>query len=363
MKKLILILIAFAMVSLINAQVRQENHSRKAEKIPEQTYKKYYDIFYAQPNDKQRITESKTWLDQYYLTSAQVKNLAQAFYSDEERLSFAMAAYPMVIDKENFYDVYDVFAYFSTVFRLHDFVHGLNIAEPIPQQPQLMFPNLNYPVWSNYNGPHGCSVPVNNDDFLYLASQVASQPNEPDKLEMARNITRQNCMAVADIMRIASLLQMEPDRLMYFKTIHNYAWDVMNFEACAQLLSQPSLRNELLDFLGESRPPHGNDPLPPTLPCIVDQLDFEQIKASIQKQSFNNTKLTLAKQIVSSKKCFNTGQISELTRLFDFASSKLEFAKYAFDFCLDKANYYRVTDALDFENSKTELLKYIREHE
>lgn len=363
MKNLTLLLALCALSFQLVAQTPQAKPGKKAERIPEQTYKKYYDIFYAQPNDKQRITETKTWIGDYYLTSAQVKNLAQAFYSDEERLAFAMMAYPMVVDKENFYEVYDVFAYFSTVFRLHDFIHGLNAAQPANPTNNLVFPNLNYPNWSNYQGPRGCTAPVADEDFMYLANQVANEPNEQSRLDIARDITRQNCMAVADIMRIASLLQMEPNRLKYFKSVHNYAFDVLNFEACTQLLSQPSLKNELLDYLHETLPPHGNDPMPPVIPCLVSPIDFDQIKASIQKQSFNNTRLTLGKQIVSAKKCFTALQIKELTKLFDFESSKLEFAKYAFDYCIDFENYYLVTESFDFESSKSDLLKYIKEHQ
>ena len=44
---------------------------------------------------------------------------------------------------------------------------------------------------------------------------------------------------------------------------------------------------------------------------------------------------------------------------FDFESTKLEYAKFAYDFTYDKGNYFKVNDAFDFESSIEELDEYI----
>ena len=91
----------------------------------------------------------------------------------------------------------------------------------------------------------------------------------------------------------------------------------------------------------------------------MNQNDFNNALNSIRSDSFESGKLSKAKQIVSRNRMC-TAQIVQIVRLFSFESNKLEFAKYAYQYCSDKNNYYQVTDAFSFQSSKDELLKFIR---
>jgi hypothetical protein len=46
-------------------------------------------------------------------------------------------------------------------------------------------------------------------------------------------------------------------------------------------------------------------------------------------------------------------------QLFTYEDSKLEFAKYAYDYTYDIDNYFMVNDAFEFETSIDELNEYI----
>ena len=70
--------------------------------------------------------------------------------------------------------------------------------------------------------------------------------------------------------------------------------------------------------------------------------------------------MTLAKQIIKVKKCFTTDQIIEILRLFTYDSSKIELAKYAYDFVTDKDNYYKTANELKYEFDKQSLLEYYK---
>jgi hypothetical protein len=87
--------------------------------------------------------------------------------------------------------------------------------------------------------------------------------------------------------------------------------------------------------------------------------DFEDAKRTIASSNFDDTRLSTAKQIVSTN-CLNTNQIIALLKSFSFESSKLDFAKYAYDYCIDRNNYFKVTNAFTFESSKTELNNYVQ---
>lgn len=86
--------------------------------------------------------------------------------------------------------------------------------------------------------------------------------------------------------------------------------------------------------------------------------DFNQALTSIEEKTFSDSKLTLAKQVVKSN-CLTAGQIKRILTLFDFESTKLEFAKFAFTFCYNPENYWKINDAFDYESSIEELNQFI----
>jgi hypothetical protein len=45
--------------------------------------------------------------------------------------------------------------------------------------------------------------------------------------------------------------------------------------------------------------------------------------------------------------------------LFSFEDSKLDYAKYAYDFCFNQGDYYEVNEAFTFESSIEELNHYL----
>lgn len=86
--------------------------------------------------------------------------------------------------------------------------------------------------------------------------------------------------------------------------------------------------------------------------------DFQNAKQSIASKSFEDSKLTIAKQIINTN-CLTSSQVRELCGLFDFEDTKLQFAKYCYGYTYDLGNYYMVNDVFDFESSIDELNNYI----
>jgi hypothetical protein len=86
--------------------------------------------------------------------------------------------------------------------------------------------------------------------------------------------------------------------------------------------------------------------------------DFASAKASISSKSFEDSKLTLAKQIAASNH-LTSKQVKEIMQLFSFEDSKLDFAKYAYKFVYDPNNYYIVNDTFKFSSSIDELNEFI----
>ena len=90
----------------------------------------------------------------------------------------------------------------------------------------------------------------------------------------------------------------------------------------------------------------------------LNNADFRDALESIKRKSFSDSKLILAKQ-VTKRNCLTANQIKTITALFDFESTKLEFAKYAYPFCYNPENYWKINDVFDFESSIEELDEFI----
>lgn len=86
--------------------------------------------------------------------------------------------------------------------------------------------------------------------------------------------------------------------------------------------------------------------------------NFSSAISTVKGQSFDDTKLKSAKQIAGSN-CLSASQIKEMCQVFGFEASKLDFAKFAYKYCTEPNNYFKVNEVFDFSSSVDELNEYI----
>lgn len=91
----------------------------------------------------------------------------------------------------------------------------------------------------------------------------------------------------------------------------------------------------------------------------ISPSDFNAALATIKKQSFEDSKLKTAKQVVSAN-CLNTNQILQIAELFSFEDNKLDFAKYAYDYCVEPRSYYKLNGIFKFSSNADELSDYVQ---
>ncbi len=97
---------------------------------------------------------------------------------------------------------------------------------------------------------------------------------------------------------------------------------------------------------------------PTGCPYPMTANDFSSVKQSISSKSFEDSKLTIAKQVISAN-CLLCSQVKEIMMLFSFESTRLELAKFAYKYTYDTGNYFKLNDAFTFESSIDELNSYI----
>lgn len=93
-------------------------------------------------------------------------------------------------------------------------------------------------------------------------------------------------------------------------------------------------------------------------PWPMKDQDYMAAKNSINKQTFEDNKLQVAKQVIASN-CLFSRQVKEIMALFTYEESKLEFAKYAYSRTFDQGNYFLINDAFTYSSSVDELNQFI----
>lgn len=85
---------------------------------------------------------------------------------------------------------------------------------------------------------------------------------------------------------------------------------------------------------------------------------FNQFLLSLDKEGFDSNKLSKSKAYIN-KGNLSAQQITEISKKFSFDSNRLDWAKYAYNRCYDKANYFLIKDTFAFLSNYTELEKFI----
>lgn len=90
----------------------------------------------------------------------------------------------------------------------------------------------------------------------------------------------------------------------------------------------------------------------------MSSTNFNSAMGTVKNQGFDETRLKIAKQ-VSSSNCLTVNQISQMAGLMSYDESKLEYAKHAYDYCVDPGNYFNLSNVFSFSSSAESLTEYV----
>jgi len=368
MKKIVVFLLITALSSVLHAQ-----NNKCSTPIANQQFLQKYNQIKNKQTDASKLQLAKKIINSSCFSSNQVQELASLFQNDYDRLEFAKNAYKNTTDKENFYDVYDAFIYYSVVFRLHDYIKSGTNNQTNEKTYEISFPHYNYPNHKGYRGHLNCFNPINYKDFKSIAINIDKQHVEREKYDESLDYIRNACFPTEYLMKIGSLINSEALKLEFAKKGFESVYDINNYTEMKQIFGTPKARSEFVDFLSSQKINNErNDEVRDgrnasssgSVQCKVSDNDYQQILRTVRNEKFNTNKLSTAKHLIqSNKKCFNAKQIKGIIDLFDYENSRLEIAKYGYKFVSDQSNYYvTVSNALAFESNRQRLLDFIQKN-
>ena len=90
----------------------------------------------------------------------------------------------------------------------------------------------------------------------------------------------------------------------------------------------------------------------------MNQSDFAFALSTIRHQNFESTRLTVAKQILSSH-WVTSDQVRQIMKQMNFEDSRLEIARFAYNRVVDKNNFFQVNNGFAFSSSIDQLNTYL----
>lgn len=94
--------------------------------------------------------------------------------------------------------------------------------------------------------------------------------------------------------------------------------------------------------------------IPPT------SAEFQVSYGIVKSKDFDSDIKAAAIRETKNLGCITSNQAGMMARLHDFESGRLDYLKFAYNYCSDKSNYHVNLDLLDFDSSKEELEAIIR---
>lgn len=86
--------------------------------------------------------------------------------------------------------------------------------------------------------------------------------------------------------------------------------------------------------------------------------NFATMKKNVESKPFSDTKMSTAK-LATKNACLSTAQVKEICKLFSMDDDKLTYAKYAYDYCVDKANFYTVSEVFSFSTTTDDFNQFL----
>ncbi len=107
--------------------------------------------------------------------------------------------------------------------------------------------------------------------------------------------------------------------------------------------------------------PHHHQPTPPPAPRVAND---EQVRWALQvlnKQSYDDKRMEVARLCVVL--CpFPVRDLSRMAGCFTMEDRKVDFLKFAYRYCPDPENYYRLRDVLRYRSDYDKLMESVDPH-
>lgn len=272
------------------------------------------------------------------------------FQKEKSKYKISLNAYKNIIDKRNFFEVYNVFNSFSTAIQLY---HNTQARNKIKTEVEV----IQYPTFYNYKGALNshCQQPISEYDFNRIKNSVINIQNEAIKNEQLKRVMQNNCFTTQQVMQLTALFTTSNSRFNFLRGVVSYTIDLENLFYTKQLIKGTYEKQRLHDFINEQivlLTSEIND-------CrTLSTNEFTYVLQTIKDQSFSKDKKKITKQQLA-KNCFNIQQLKTIVEQFSFDKDRLEILKYGYQYVDEASTFYTLRVLLKFRSYKKEFDEFL----
>lgn len=107
----------------------------------------------------------------------------------------------------------------------------------------------------------------------------------------------------------------------------------------------------------EPVPPRYDDRYKGDCRNLMTAYEVDRLIQTMRSRNFESTKLSIARDAISSGSIL-AEDLKRILQQFDFETTRVELAKYAYDYVCDKEHFYYIYDLFKFDSSVRELERY-----
>ncbi|HMK27200.1 MAG TPA: DUF4476 domain-containing protein [Chitinophagaceae bacterium] len=272
-----------------------------------------------------------------YFTADQASRLIQIVPTESNRLQLAKSSYRSIVDRDNFYQVYELLKNQSSRNELENYVN-------------------NYQEGGYQGGGGNTGIPMSDANFNSLYQTIQQQwpvSAQMSSLTNAFNNTN-NYFTTYQASRLIQLVVAENNRLQLAKLSYRSITDPANFSQVYSLLNTQASKNELSAYVNNN--PGGGT----GYKVAMSDANFNILYQNIQMQFLPGGKYTsLTNTFNNSSYYFTSAQARQLIELVSLESNRVQLAKLSYRNITDRNNFTQLYDLFYSQSSKDELQAYV----
>jgi len=271
-----------------------------------------------------------------YFTAEQANRLIQIVPNESNRLQLAKVSYRSIVDRDNFYLVYELLKNQSSRNELENYVN-------------------NYQE-GGYQGGGNTGIAMSDASFNNLYQTIQQQwPVSAQMNSLTNAFTNSNnYFTTYQASRLIQLVVAENNRLQLAKLSYRSITDPANFSQVYSLLNTQASKNELSAYVN-SYTGGGTG-----YRVAMSDANFNILYQNIQMQFLPGAKMTsLINTFNNSNYYFTSAQARQLIELVSLESNRLQLAKLAYRNITDRGNFNQIYDLFFSQSSRDELQAYV----
>ena len=323
-------------------------------------------------NQQTRYTNALNYFSNTHATTKQLQDVCFYLNNDQEKYNLCVAAYPNIIDKNNFINIYNSFSSISNAIKLYRDTQAKDELLSIQYNNQL---NVEQDINTKFNlllHQGNILLSANKFDeaittFLEAKTLNLQDPTPSLKIEEARKwkqeLANLNNQQDQNGIKFDAQIQ-QGDHLL---TYNLFDEAIASYEAAMTLkpgdqtaytrIKEAGRRKQ--EFKDSKVIDPGHEEIVETIEiiketCFTEESKFSHIMTTIESQSFSRDMKEMAKKQVS-KNCLSMDQFKKIVPLFSMDDDKLEMIQFYSEYAQYPDKMYLFRELLTFSSTKKEF--------